>query len=306
MKKTLTIIVLILLNTFSSNAQQLAVGETLNYINKTLKDNPYGNSRFVVKLSSDGYLDIIRQFNSYDKYLNKCKMHFSEITVSKFSNGSPLDVRFYCKSDSENLFSRPSCMSCKGAYKNGSENWFRIMNNDKYINDKIFNAFSYLLSAIQESNKYDRTDDDPFAPQNFNKNSSSISGLKTSEKIKLETYGGVFKVWVKIGKVNQHFILDSGASDISLSKSSERKLIEKGAIKREDYIEPALYKLADGSIIKCRRVILQEMTIGGFKLKNIRASIGVSDSPLLLGRSFLDKFRKWSVDNSTNELHLEN
>lgn len=304
MKKNL-IVAVFLLSSLLCSAQQLTVQETLNYINQTLEDNNYGTTYFALKLSEDGYIDVIRQFNKSSKYFSKCKMHFSEVEVIKYSNGSPLEVQFCCKSDSENSYSRPSCMTCSGSYTNGSQECFSIFNNDKYVNDKVFNAVQYLLSAIQESGKFNRNDDDPFAPQNFNKNSASITGIETSDKIKLENYGGVYKVWVKVGNVKQHFILDSGASDISLSVESERELINNGVLKQEDYIIPALYRLADGSIIKCRRLVLPEMTIGGFTVTNIVASVGVSDSPLLLGRSFLDKFRKWSVDNLSNELFLE-
>lgn len=284
-------------------AQQLTVQETLDYINKTLESHKWGTTYFSVKLSSDGYIEVVRQFNNSEKIYNKCKMHFSDVRVFKYS-GNPLEVRFSCKPDPEHGYSSPDCITCKGYDVSNNQSYYSIFNDEIYINDKVFNAVEYLLAAIEESNKYNRNDTDPFAPENYNK-SVSVSG-SSSTKIKLESFGGVYKVWVKIGGTNQHFILDSGASDISLSLDAERELINAGVLKKENYITPALYRLADGSIIKCRRLILPEMTIGSFKVDNILASVGVSDSPLLLGRSFLDKFKKWSVVNSTKELLLEN
>lgn len=286
-----------------STAQQLTVQETLDYINKTLESHKWGTTYFKVELSSDGYIEAIRQYTNSEKIYNKCKMHFSDVRVLKYS-GSPLEVRFSCKPDPEHGYSSASCITCKGYDVSNNQSYYSIFNDDIYINDKVFNAVEYLLAAIEESNKYNRNDSDPFAPKNYNK-SVSVSG-SSSTKIKLESLGGIYKVWVKIGGTNQHFILDSGASDISLSLDAERELINAGVLKKEHYITPALYRLADGSIIKCRRLVLPEMTIGSFKVNNIMASVGVADSPLLLGQSFLDKFKKWSVDNSTKELLLEN
>lgn len=173
--------------------------------------------------------------------------------------------------------------------------------------DRIFKAFEYLFSEIKVSDKYNdqNYDDDPFSSNNLKGKKSHVSGSPTTENINLETYGGVYKVWVTIGNLKQHFILDSGASEISLSKNTERELIDNGIIKKTDYIEPALFKLADGSIIECRRLIIPEMTVGNYTIKNIRASVGVSESPLLLGRSFLDNFSKWSIDNKKQILTLE-
>jgi len=175
MKKTIFTTLLVLI-TFTTIAQQLTVNETIDYINKTLKDNPHGNSHFVLNLSSEGYLEISRQFNNYDKYLIKCKMHFSEVRASRWEN----DIRLVCKSDVQ--YAPPtSCFTCSGPQNNPIEGIFDIYNKDKYIGDKLYNSFSYLLTKIKESDRYSRNDDDPFAPQNFDKNSNSISNSTTSD-----------------------------------------------------------------------------------------------------------------------------
>ena len=175
MKKTIFTTLLVLI-TFTTIAQQLTVNETIDYLNKTLKDNPHGNSHFVLNLSSEGYLEISRQFNNSDKYLIKCKMHFSEVRVSRWEN----DIRLVCESDVQ-YAPPPSCFTCSGPQNNPIEGIFDIYNKDKYIGDKLYNSFSYLLTKIKESDRYSRNDDDPFAPQNFDKNSNSISNSTTSD-----------------------------------------------------------------------------------------------------------------------------
>ncbi|WAC02976.1 retroviral-like aspartic protease family protein [Lacinutrix neustonica] len=96
-----------------------------------------------------------------------------------------------------------------------------------------------------------------------------------------------------------------GASEISISLNLEDDLISKGLLKKEDYIESGLYRIADGSIISCRRIIIKELKVGNFTIKNVVASIGFKESPLLLGKSFLDNFKKWSIDNDLQLLILE-
>lgn len=236
------------------------------------------------------------------------KMYWNDISLNQSRCYNSPCIGFQCKGEKTGLggLQGPTCI----IYTSG-----RTINMDNYqINifgqnnaDKIFNAFKYLFSELSTSTKYNNQNDndDPFSTNNFNKIKPYVSGSETTENINLESYGGVYKVWVKIGTLNKHFVLDSGASEIYLSKDTERELIDNRIIKQEDYIEPGLYKLADGSIIKCRRLVIPEMTIGNYKVKNVKASIGVSESTLLLGRSFLDNFKKWTIDNSKKELHLE-
>ena len=259
-----------------------------------------------IKLSEDGYLNIYYTKNSKGEFRHKAKMHWSEVNVSSYDGSNRPEIRFWCK-NAKNAIYGEACVNITQDYSpyNKVERWHRFSTNDNYTNKKLYNAFTFLFSEIKASEKYNRNDDDPFAPENYNTKPTTVFNGASSEKVDLETLNGVYKVWVKIGTLKKHFVLDSGASEISLSTSIERELIANGIIKRDDYIEPALYKIADGSIIKCRRLIIPEMTIGNYKIKNVTASIGVSDSPLLLGRSFLDNFSKWSIDNKTKELILE-
>jgi aspartyl protease family protein len=302
-KKLVTLILLILgLNGYS---QILSIEETVDYINNSFTKNSHP---FSIELSKNGELTV----NYYDYYSarirkdtnpiirSKAKMHWSEVNIQKDTYSS-LSLRLKC------INSNSRCINTSGKGQSSTaESSFSIFTEESYLSDKILNAFEFLLYELKLSNKYNRNDDDPFAPQNFNKDLYLISNNVNSDKIKLETYGGVYKVWVSIGGIKKQFILDSGASDVSISKESERELINLGIIKKEDYIEPALYMIADGSIIQCKRVIIPEIIIGKFKIKNVIASVNSTNSPLLLGKSFLDKFRKWSVDNYSNELHLEN
>ncbi|WP_203296732.1 retropepsin-like aspartic protease [Luteirhabdus pelagi] len=306
-------VLFLLMNLFCLNlfSQTLSIPETLDYINSNLQ---HGSAeRYSVKLHNDGKLvvDVLKQHPAYKDTYEKSvsyEMNASEIEINKDNNSIEGKVlKFSCKEKVESVFGGLTTSNCIYLNWHGSMaiSDFTVKTFDSNKTDRMFNAFTYLLSEISRSDRFNQIDDDPFSPVNLTNRKPAISSSKAQDKIALETYGGVYKVWIKIGGLDKHFILDSGASEISLSTNIERELINSGIIKKKDYIEPALFKLADGSIVKCRRLIIPELTIGDYIVKNVRASIGVSDSPLLLGRSFLDNFRKWSIDNTTRELILE-
>ncbi len=178
--------------------------------------------------------------------------------------------------------------------------------NTKDTNDKMYNALRYLISLAKNDVKYQKFDNDPFANKNFQESNNIISTNNKSNKIQLTSDGGVYKIWVEISGIRKSFVLDTGASEISISQNVENELISKNLLQKMDYVEPALYKIADGSIVLCRRVKLKQVKVGNIIVKNVIASIGVSETPLLLGKNFLDNFQKWSIDNKTKILTLEN
>jgi hypothetical protein len=90
-----------------------------------------------------------------------------------------------------------------------------------------------------------------------------------------------------------------------MSSDLEKKLINNGIIKPTDYRVNGLYRLADGSVVENRRVNISKIKIGNKIVHNVIISIGASNSPNLLGQSFLKKLDKWSIDNSAQLLIIQ-
>ncbi|MGE3784630.1 MAG: TIGR02281 family clan AA aspartic protease, partial [Alphaproteobacteria bacterium] len=120
-----------------------------------------------------------------------------------------------------------------------------------------------------------------------------------AETIQLKKHpGGGYTIAGRINDaVSLTFILDTGASDVSIPDEVARELERAGKLDRGDFIGTRTYVLADGSKVPSRRVLLRELTIGGQTVSNVTASIGRSGSPPLLGQSFLSKFASWTLDN---------
>ena len=51
--------------------------------------------------------------------------------------------------------------------------------------------------------------------------------------------------------------------------------------------------------------IIWSLKVGDQIVENVRASIGGEKGSLLLGQSFLGKFKSWAMDNAIHELVLE-
>ena len=179
-----------------------------------------------------------------------------------------------------------------------------IANIDTYTNTKFANALKYLISKIKFEKKYNSIDEDPFSPSNFNPNSLGIQSKNNTGTVSLIKKNGVFNIPILIGGVSKEFVFDTGASDVLISKKLEQKLITKGYLKKEYYLTDGLYRIADGSIIRLRRLLIPELTIGDFTLFNVEASVTNGDT-LLLGKSVLDKFKNWNINNLTQTLELK-
>lgn len=135
-------------------------------------------------------------------------------------------------------------------------------------------------------------------------------GVYSSGNSSVDFYyqGGVIKVPAIINNtVRVEFVLDSGASDVSISLDYASVLVKSGTLTEYDYIGQEKYQLADGSVINAHKVVLREISIGNFTLHNIVASINENmDAPLLLGQSFLQKFGSVKIDYNNEKIHFEN
>ena len=128
----------------------------------------------------------------------------------------------------------------------------------------------------------------------YNPNQGKISLTSGEQRVvtlKRNRYGH----YVTKGKINNQpvtFLLDTGASDISIPNKIAKKLKLKQGQERR-------YQTANGIIIGYLTT-LNSVSIGNIKLKNIRASINpkMNNDEILLGMSFL-KFIEFTQRGDT-------
>jgi clan AA aspartic protease (TIGR02281 family) len=137
------------------------------------------------------------------------------------------------------------------------------------------------------------------------KNPAACKEPNTVE-INLHKQGGVLLAPVLInGRISLDFIVDSGASDVSLPADVVLTLIRTGTLTAADFTGSKSYVLANGSQIPSQTLRIRSLKIGDFVLNNVAGSVAPPDGSPLLGQSFLGRVKSWSVDNVRLILALE-
>jgi clan AA aspartic protease (TIGR02281 family) len=138
-------------------------------------------------------------------------------------------------------------------------------------------------------------------------NSSAQSPNPSSRMgVPLKQDGGIFVVPVEInGAITLEFAVDSGAADVSVPLDVFSTLRRTHTIKDSDIIGEQTYVLADGSKSRSVMFTIRSLKIGDKVLENVKGSVASSQGILLLGQSFLERFKSWSINNTSHELLLE-
>jgi len=106
--------------------------------------------------------------------------------------------------------------------------------------------------------------------------------------------------------ITLNFVVDSGASDVSVTSDVVKTLTRMGKLGPGDYLGQSTFVLADGSRVPSQLVVLRSMRIGDREVRNVTALITNRSGSLLLGQSFLRRFKSWSIDNRRRVLILQN
>jgi clan AA aspartic protease (TIGR02281 family) len=125
-------------------------------------------------------------------------------------------------------------------------------------------------------------------------------------EVPLKSVGGTFMVPVFInGAITLNFVVDSGASDVAVPADVVGTLIRTGTIEKSDFTGKQTYMLADGSVSPTRTFIIRSLKVGDVLIENVNGSVSPAAGALLLGQSFLQRFKSWSMDNNKHVLVLE-
>ena len=117
--------------------------------------------------------------------------------------------------------------------------------------------------------------------------------------------GGLVAPVIVNGSIKLDFIVDSGASDVSIPADVFSTLVRTNTVTQTDITGFRNYKNADGEIFRSNTFVIRSLKIGNIEVLNVHAKVAPGNAPLLLGQSFLKRFKSWSVDNSTQELILQ-
>ena len=117
--------------------------------------------------------------------------------------------------------------------------------------------------------------------------------------------GGLIAPVVINNALKLNFIVDSGASDVSIPADVSERLVRANTVTQSDITGNRNYKNADGEVFQSKTFVIRSLKIGNIEAPRVQAKVSPSNAPPLLGQSFLKRFKSWSIDNSTQELILE-
>jgi predicted aspartyl protease len=120
----------------------------------------------------------------------------------------------------------------------------------------------------------------------------------------MEIEGGVFVPVRFNGAITLNAIIDSGLTDVSVPADIVSTLIRTKTLSEQDFLGVQTYVLADGTKVPTARFRIRSLKVGNKTLENVTASIASGNADILLGQSFLGRFKSWSVDNNRHVLNL--
>ncbi|MGZ3879966.1 MAG: retroviral-like aspartic protease family protein [Flavisolibacter sp.] len=200
---------------------------------------------------------------------------------------------------------------------------------DKPVNDTLAAMFCNCAADIMEQRKLtlDKMDDlsnpssllyneiafkcgSPFLePSDFAKdwkptNAKDIVGPDI-DSVQVISVMGIHKIKIKIGNEVRVWMIDSGASDLLVSDEYAKKLKASGVISERNYIGEGRYSLADNRIVSCKRYKIDGVHIGNMVVNNVILATSKDAAEFLAGKSLLNKFTEWTIDNKNNYLILK-
>ena len=178
--------------------------------------------------------------------------------------------------------------------KRGNKSYHHMMTDDDIDNIRNLDAFKALMEK--------------YFPQEVEQESSNEALVEYAEKVvevPFTRHGGVTQVKCSVNGLPLHFIFDTGAADVTISRVEATFMFKNEYLSSSDVIGKARYMDANGDISVGTVLNIKKITLGGLELENVRASVVESNNaPLLLGQSVLNRLGKIEIDYDRSVLKI--
>lgn len=107
------------------------------------------------------------------------------------------------------------------------------------------------------------------------------------------------------GKIPMLFVVDSGASTVTVPDGVAILMIDDGTLQRKDFLGVVTGVLANGHMQRALIFKIHTLRVGNLVVNNVIGAATGRSGELLLGQSFLREFKSWSIDNGQSNLVLQ-
>lgn len=117
---------------------------------------------------------------------------------------------------------------------------------------------------------------------------------------------GVYTIPCRVNGLSLTFILDTGASDVSISLTEAIFMVKNGYLDPADIQGTSYALFANGQVAENTDILIREIEVGGYILKNIKASVvHTMKAPLLLGQSALEKLGSIQINGDQLIIYMK-
>lgn len=109
-------------------------------------------------------------------------------------------------------------------------------------------------------------------------------------------------VEVYVDGIKRLFTFDTGCTSLSINIELLNELVKQQKVNLADVNDEREAQLANGYTHVVRRLMLRELTLGGYTFHNVVAHVGLDaapDAPLLLGQSLLERMQWYKIAGNT-------
>lgn len=178
--------------------------------------------------------------------------------------------------------------------KRGNKSYHHIMTDDDMDNARSSEEFASLMEK--------------YFPQEVKEEAVQESLIEYNERVvevPFTRQGGVTQVKCSVNGLPLHFIFDTGAADVTISRVEATFMFKNEYLTSEDVVGKARYMDANGDISIGTVLNIKKITFGGLELENVRASVvETNNAPLLLGQSVLNRLGKIEIDYDRSVLKI--
>jgi len=225
----------------------------------------------------------------------------SIIWLNKIIAQYPTKGNYYDAACLYSLMNKPNeaLAKLKQAFENGYRDFIHLADDDDVDNIRNLPEFKTLVAewrnVFDESLKKDLV---------VKKEESKVETQMVSIPMKVSG-GGTYEVPCKINELKLNLIFDTGASDITISKTEAEFMLKNGYLSKNDITGTSSYMIANGDIEIGTTIVFRKVDFGGLILKNVKASvIENKNAPLLFGQSALSKYGKITIDNEKKNITI--
>ncbi|RYZ56517.1 MAG: hypothetical protein EOO14_12225 [Chitinophagaceae bacterium] len=126
----------------------------------------------------------------------------------------------------------------------------------------------------------------------------------SSDSINVLNINGMTFVKLKVGSLVKVWLFDTGASDMLINTDMETDLKKETILGPSNYLGVGEYEMANGTIDSCRQYRVNGIRLGSFTLDNVIVSVSEKGQRIIVGKTILNKFRSWTLNNQDNKLYL--